>query len=90
MTYLNPMKCGLTLGVLIGIAHVAWSVLVVLGLGQGLMDFIFHIHFLAVGFRVLPFDLVTAATLVAVTSAIAFVLGYGVAVAINSSIEREA
>jgi len=90
MIYLNPLKCGLTLGVLIGIAHIAWSVLVVLGLGQEVMDFIFRIHFLGVGFRVLPFDLTTATLLVAFTSGVAFLLGYGVAVAINSAVEREA
>jgi hypothetical protein len=53
------------------------------------MDFIFRIHFLGVGFRVLPFDLMTAALLVAFTSAIAFLLGYGVAVAMNSALEKE-
>ena len=90
MTYFNPIKCGLTLGGLIGIAHIAWAVAVVLDWGQGIMDFLFRTHFLAMGFRVLPFDLITAATLVAFTSAVAFVLGYGLAVAMNSAIEREA
>ena len=89
MTYLNPIKCGLILGVLIGIGHMAWALMVALGWGQPVMDFLLTVHFLAPTLHVREFDLLTATTLVAFTSVIAFILGYGLAVAMNGGLERE-
>lgn len=71
---LNPNKVALTLGLLVGGGHLVWSVLVALGLAQGLLDFIFSIHMVANPIQVIGFDITKAAMLVAIT----FAVGYGV------------
>lgn len=71
---LNPNKVALTLGVLFGGFHLGWSILVALNLAQGLLDFIFGLHMIANPYQVTGFDLMKAGTLVVVT----FAVGYGV------------
>ncbi len=71
---LNPSKVALTLGVLFSGGHLVWSILVALGLAQGLLDFIFSIHMLSNPYQVIGFDIMKAGTLVVIT----FVVGYGV------------
>lgn len=73
---LNPSKVALTLGVLIGGFHLGWSALVALGLAQGLLDFIFSVHMLANPYQVTGFDAMKAGTLIVITSAIGYVVGY--------------
>lgn len=71
---LNSGKVALTLGVLFGGFHLGWSILVALNLAQGLVDFIFGLHMIANPYQVTGFDLMKAGTLIAVT----FAVGYGV------------
>ncbi len=71
---LNESKVALTLGILVGGLHLVWSILVALGLAQGLLDFIFSIHMLANPYQVTGFDVTKAGMLVVIT----FVIGYGV------------
>lgn len=71
---LHPSKVALTLGVLFGGFHLGWSILVALNLAQGLLDFIFGLHMIASPYQVTGFDLMKAGTLIVVT----FAVGYGV------------
>lgn len=71
---LDPNKVALTLGVFFGGFHLLWSALVALGLAQGLLDFIFGLHMIANPYQITGFDSLKAGTLVVVT----FAVGYGV------------
>lgn len=73
---LQPQKTALTLGILVGGFHLAWSLLVLVGLAQPLLDFIFWAHMLALPFRVTGFTLTQSLTLVLVTFGIGYLLGW--------------
>ncbi len=73
---LNPSKVALTLGVLVGGGHLGWSVLVALGLAQGLLDFIFWAHMIANPYQVIGFDATKVGTLVVITFAVGYGVGY--------------
>jgi thiamine transporter ThiT len=77
MTILNPQKVGLALGSLVGLLHFLWSVLIALGVGQALVDWIYEVHMIEVStVNVLPFSLSSAVVLVVVTFVIGNVVGY--------------
>jgi len=69
---INCNKTGLALGLLFGILHLGWAILVLLGLAKPLMDWILGLHFLSIEYRLLGFDWIIAILLVLVT----FVIGY--------------
>lgn len=73
---LDPRKTGLGLGSLAGLIHLIWSLIVALGMAQGWMDWIFSLHFLDNPFTVGSFDIVTAVTLIVVTSIVGFAVGF--------------
>ena len=69
----NLNKVGLVIGALIGGWHLLWSLLVLLGWAQPLMDFVFWAHMIKPVYVVKPFDPLAAVTLVVITA----VIGYG-------------
>lgn len=73
---LDPQKTGLGLGSLFGLMHLLWSLMVAIGFAQGLMDWIYSIHFLNNPFRVGVFDVMTALILIVITSIVGFVIGW--------------
>ena len=75
MAYLGPQKSGLVLGSLVGGWHLLWAIIVALGWGQSLVDFIFWVHFLKPVFVVEPFAIGRALVLIVVTSAIGYFVG---------------
>ena len=64
----NPNKVGLVIAVLIGGWHVAWSLLVLIGWAQPILDFIFWAHMIKPVYFVKPFDPTAAVALIAITS----------------------
>lgn len=76
MNPLNKNKTGLTTGVIFGVFHLAWAGLVASGLAQPFMDWIFQLHFIQPLYIITPFNMIKALTLIAVTFAIGFVLGW--------------
>lgn len=73
---LDPRKTGLGLGSLVGLMHLIWSLIVALGLAQGWMDWVFSLHFLNNPFTVGTFNIVTALTLIIITSIVGFAVGW--------------
>lgn len=72
MKELNENKVALTVGLFVGGAHLIWSLLIVIGLAQLLLDFIFWAHMLANPYKVTEFTLMQSLILITVT----FVVGY--------------
>ena len=70
----NPIKAGVTFGMLLGVWHLCWSFLVAVGWAQPLIDFVFWMHFIRLDYVVQPFSLPIAAVLIVVTSVIGFAI----------------
>ena len=75
MIHLGSQKSGLVLGSLVGGWHLFWAIIVAVGWGQPLIDFIFWIHFLKPVFVVEPFAIGRAIVLILVTTAIGYFIG---------------
>ncbi len=73
--HINPNKAGLALGAFIGGGHLVWSLVVALGWGQALLDFIFTLHMIHPVYTVGPFDITMALALIVVTALIGYVGG---------------
>jgi len=71
----NPIKVGLVFAVVMALWHTTWSILVLLGQAQPLIDFVFWMHFITPPYRVEPFDLNRALVLVGVTFGIGLAVG---------------
>jgi hypothetical protein len=72
----NPNKVGIVVGALIGGWHLCWSLLVLLGWAQPIIDFIFWAHMIEPVYVIKRFDPLAAITLIAVTVVIGYVLGF--------------
>jgi len=73
---INKNKIGLTFGFLTCFFHLMWSILVLFGIGQVFLDFIFNIHMLRVPIVVMPFNLIKSLTLIIVTFLVGYVFGW--------------
>lgn len=76
MKQLNPNTIGLIVGSFVGFMHLLWALLVMLGLAQLILDFVYGIHFLNNPFSVTAFDITKAVILVVVTFIVGYVGGY--------------
>ncbi len=76
MTKTNPNKVGLVVGALIGGWHLLWSLLVLLGWAQPIIDFIFWAHMIKPVYFIKPFDPVAAVVLIVITAVIGYLFGF--------------
>lgn len=72
----NSNKVGVAVGAVVGGWHLLWSVLVLIGCAQPIIDFIFWAHMIKPVYVVKPFDPVAAVTLIMVTGVIGYVFGF--------------
>ncbi|MGE5212627.1 MAG: hypothetical protein ACM3NN_02915 [Nitrospirota bacterium] len=79
----NPNKVGLVIAMLMGSWHVAWSLLVLIGWAQPILDFIFWAHMIKPVYLVKSFDPTAAVALIVITSVIGYVFGLAGAVIWN-------
>ncbi len=77
--HLNPAKTGLALGGLVGGLHLVWSILVVLGWAQALVNFSQWAHMVSVPVVIKAFDLSAAVTVIVIAAIIGCVVGYAFA-----------
>ncbi len=75
MNHLNSQKVALAVGFFLGGWHLVWSLLVAVGMGQPLLDFVLWAHMIHLQFVVGPFDLTASLTLVILTFLIGYVFG---------------
>lgn len=83
MNRIEPKKAALSLGLFLGGWHLVWSVLVALGVGQAMIDFIFWAHMIHVDYVVGPFEPGACITLIIVTFIVGYVFGWCFAVIWN-------
>jgi hypothetical protein len=72
----NPNKVGIVFGALIGGWHLCWSLLVLLGWAQPIIDFIFWAHMIQPVYVVKSFNLAATVTLIAITALIGYMFGF--------------
>lgn len=75
MKELNEKKIALTLGLFLGGWHLIWSLLIVLGLAQPLLNFIFWAHMITNPYQVTGFVLTQSLILIAVTFTVGYIGG---------------
>ena len=76
MTEVDCNKAGLAVGLLLGGWHLLWSLLVLVGWGQPLIDFVLWMHMIHLLYVVGPFELIAAVVLVLLTSLTGYALGW--------------
>lgn len=68
-------QAGISLALIFGCLHLTWSLLVLTGTAQAVMDFVFWLHFISPGWTVERFEIGRAIGLILLTSAIGYVVG---------------
>lgn len=64
---MSLIRTSLIAGLCLSSLHVGWVILIVLGLAQPLLDFIFKLHMVNSPFQVQAFDIVLATGLIGIT-----------------------
>ena len=75
MKRISPAKAALSVGLVLGLYHLSWVLLVALGFAKAVLDFVLQLHFIRMSFDIAPFSVSTAASLVALTFAIGAAFG---------------
>ncbi len=72
----NLNKVGLVIAALIAVWHVAWSLLVLIGWAQPILDFVFWAHTIKPVYFVQSFDPMAAVVLIVITAVIGYIFGF--------------
>ena len=79
----NASRVALTGAILLGGVHALWSLFVLLGFAQPLINFSMWAHMIEPGVTIAPFDAQAAVTLIVVATAIGYGVGYAMATVWN-------
>lgn len=75
MKHLKNNHIALTSGSVFGIFHAVWALLVVMGIAQPLLNWIFDLHMIENPYHVMSFDVGKAVMLVIFTFVVGYVVG---------------
>jgi len=73
---ISKNKLGIVFGAVLGLWHLTWAVLVMTGLAQWLMDWVFRLHFIQPPYVVTAFRLSYAVGLIVITSSLGYIMGW--------------
>lgn len=73
---MHTQKIALTLGIVMALFHLVWSLLIALGLAQALLDFIFWAHMIANPYHVTGFTFTQTITLLVLTFIVGYLMGW--------------
>ncbi len=73
---LNKNKTGFALGLFAGFMHLVWSLLILFGWAEPLLNFIYNLHSISIPITVESFDLGKSVALIVVTAIVGYVFGY--------------
>ena len=76
MNRVHPHSLGLAFGIFLPFWHVVWSLMVLLGVAQKFMNFIFKVHMISPAYKVLAFSWGYALLLIVVTAVIGYAFGW--------------
>lgn len=79
MKEMNTQKVAMVFGILLSGWHLLWSLLILAGIAQPLLDFVFWMHMIANPYRVTGFALTQAAMLIVVTFVVGYFVGWSFA-----------
>jgi hypothetical protein len=79
----NHNKVGLVFGSFLGLWHLFWSLMVLIGFAQPMLNFVFWLHMIANPYQVTGFNLIQCVLLVAVTFCVGYIFGYIISVLWN-------
>ena len=74
--HIQKNKFALVLGSFAAVMHLIWAVIVGLGFGQWLVDFVYSMHFMDSVMTVAPFNLGRAIGLIILAFCLAYIIGY--------------
>lgn len=69
-------KLGLVFGSAFGLWHLVWALLVAFGIAQGLLDFVFRLHFIQPVYVVTAFQPLLAVGLIVLTTVLGYTIGW--------------
>jgi hypothetical protein len=75
MKTLRPHSLGLVVAAFLGLWHAVWSLLVLGGLAQPLLDIVFRLHMITPPYQVMAFSWANALGLVALAVVFGYMLG---------------
>lgn len=78
-----PNKVGLVVGALMGGWHTCWSLFVLAGWAQPILDFVFWAHMIQPVYIVKPFNISASLVLIAITAVAGYIFGFAGAVIWN-------
>lgn len=73
---LDANRVGLVFGLFIAGLHLLWSILVAIGWGQMLLNFVFWLHMLSNPNQVAPFDFTATVLLLIISFVVGYVVGW--------------